>query len=77
MWDKAQMLGKNDDMINVSVYRCLIQMVPCDFELAPVLKEGEPQAVFRGKIIFCGETMPIYCAFIVKEVTTDLNIEVL
>jgi hypothetical protein len=51
-------------------------MAPCDFESTLVLKEGEPQAVFRGKIVFCGETMPTYYAFLVKEVTINLNIEV-
>jgi hypothetical protein len=34
------MANINDDVINAGVYRCLIQMVPCDFESASVLKEG-------------------------------------
>jgi len=40
LWDKAQMVSINDDVFNVGVYQCLIQMVPCDFELMLVLKEG-------------------------------------
>jgi hypothetical protein len=40
LWDKVQMAGKNDDVINAGVCRCLIQMAPHDFELAPMLKEG-------------------------------------
>jgi hypothetical protein len=34
------MAGKIDDMIKTGICRCLIQMAPRDFELAPVLKEG-------------------------------------
>jgi hypothetical protein len=34
------MASKNDDVINVGVYRCLIQMARHDFELMPVLKES-------------------------------------
>jgi hypothetical protein len=34
------MAGRNDDVINASVSRFLIQMAPHDFELASVLKEG-------------------------------------
>ncbi len=40
LWDIAQMAGRNDDVINASVSRFLIQMAPHDFELASVLKEG-------------------------------------
>jgi len=38
--DKAKMAGINDDVLNVGVCQCLTQMVPCDFELMSVLKEG-------------------------------------
>jgi hypothetical protein len=81
------MASKNHGVINASVYRFLIQMAPRDFELALVLKKGggnleamvvvkreEPQAIFHGKTIVCGETVPANCALPVREVTTDLNI---
>lgn len=64
-------------------------MAPRDFELMLVLKEGgdnrevvvaakweEPQAIFRGKIVFCREIVLTNCALLVREITTDLNIEV-
>ncbi len=89
LWDRAQMASINDGVINASVYQCLIQMVPCDFELTSVLKKcggsrevvvvekrEEPHAIFRGKIIFCGETMLANCALSIKKVTTNLNIKV-
>ncbi len=41
LMDKVKMAGINDDVLNVGVYQCLIQMVPCDFESMSVLKEGE------------------------------------
>jgi len=34
------MVGINDDVLNVGVCQCLIQMVQCDFESMLVLKEG-------------------------------------
>jgi hypothetical protein len=76
-------------MINAGVCRCLIPMVPRDFELAPVMNEGggnreavvlakqeEPQAIFRGKIIFCVKIVPTNCALPVRKFIANLNIEV-
>jgi hypothetical protein len=84
------MAGKNDDVINVGVCQCLIQMVPHDFESALVLKEGggnheavvavkqkKPQAIFCGKTVFCGEAVLTNCALPIRKVTADLSIEIL
>ncbi len=51
LWDRVQIADNNDDVINVGVCRCLIQMAPYDFELAPVLKEdgGNLEAVVAAK----------------------------
>ncbi len=83
------MAGKNDNVINANVYQCLIQMVPCDFELAPMLKEGggnhevvvvakreELQAIFHGKIVFCGEIVLANYGLQVRKDIVDLNIKV-
>jgi hypothetical protein len=64
-------------------------MVPPNFESVPMLKKGGsnceavvaakrkvPQAIFHGKIVFCGEVLPANCALPVKEVIADLSIAV-
>jgi hypothetical protein len=40
LWDRAHMASINDDVFNVGLCQCLIQMAPRDFELMLVLKEG-------------------------------------
>ncbi len=64
-------------------------MAPRDFELMLVLKEGgdnrevvvaakweEPQAIFRGKIVFCGEIVLANYGLQVRKDIVDLNIKV-
>jgi hypothetical protein len=49
--DAAQVAGGDDDVVDVGVRSCLIQVAPSDFESVPVLKEGgsDHEAIVAAK----------------------------